>query len=62
MRVRYADAKGRTRTIQRAVRRVIPAKKSVRVRTGLGPIKDRDQLRRLRIDIYHARVVRAPGA
>lgn len=60
--IRYPDTQGRIRSIRRSVNRPIPAKKSVRVSTRLGPIQDRNVMRQLRVDIIRARVARAPGA
>lgn len=59
--VRYPDAQGRIRSIRRSVNRVIPAKKSIWVNTRLGPIEDRNLLRRLKVEIIRTRVVRTPG-
>ena len=60
--IRYPDAQGRLRSIKQSVSRPIPAKKSVQIRTRLGPIQDRNFLRQLQVKIIRARAVRTPDA
>ncbi len=60
--IRYPDAQGRIRSIKQSVSRPIPAKKSIQIRTRLGPIQDRNLLRQLQVKIIRARAVRTPDA
>ena len=57
LRISYPDNRGIKRTMTRQVSGIIPAGKSVRVNTGLGPVTSSENLQKIRVEVIGGRVV-----
>jgi len=57
LRISYPDTRGMKRTMTRQVSGIIPAGKSVRVNTGLGPVTSSENLKKIRVEVISGRVV-----
>lgn len=58
LRLSYPDARGTQRTVTRQVNGIIPAGRSVRMNTGLGPVTSSSTLQKIRVEVISGRVVK----